>query len=273
MFQTIRSIVDYRELLFIITWRDIRIKYKQSIMGFMWAIFMPMIIVAAGIVVKVAFSYFSKEPLALADVVTISVKALPWSLFVSSLQFASNSLVSNQNLVTKIYFPRQALPIAAMLARLADFFVSAVGYELYCQLLERAVRKRAGEVHRQRDRLALPLRMQQRGVQKDRAGYAAKRSDHVGVGRAGGAGETMFSDGSELDPGVEIVLHAAPGKRAGSKPRHPNLLRRMKAPAAFFRAAARSALCRNAASIQPATGIICRFGRPSSARAGRSAPG
>ncbi len=126
MIQAIRSIVDYRELLFMITWRDIRVKYKQSIMGFLWAIFMPMIIVAAGIVVKVAFSYLSKKPLALEDVVTISVKALPWSLFVSSLQFASNSLISNQNLVTKIYFPRIIFPVASVLSQLFDFTIACV---------------------------------------------------------------------------------------------------------------------------------------------------
>jgi ABC-type polysaccharide/polyol phosphate export permease len=124
MLQVVRSVIDYRDLLFMITWRDIRIKYKQSVMGVLWAIFMPMLIVAAGIVVKVAFSYVSGQKLDMAEIVTISIKALPWALFVSSLRFASNSLISNQNLVTKIYFPRIILPLAAVLSQLFDFAIA-----------------------------------------------------------------------------------------------------------------------------------------------------
>ncbi len=126
MIRTIRSMVEYRDLLFMLTWRDIRIKYKQSIMGFLWAIFMPILIVTAGVVVKLAFSYISGKPLAIADLVTISVKALPWALFVSSLRFASNSLIANQNLVTRIYFPRIIFPVAAVLSQLFDFAISSV---------------------------------------------------------------------------------------------------------------------------------------------------
>ena len=126
MIQTVRSLIDYRDLLFMLTWRDIRIKYKQSIMGFLWAIFMPMLIVAAGIVVRIAFSFLSKQPLAMEDIVTISVKALPWSVFVSSLRFASNSLISNQNLVTKIYFPRIIFPVASVLSQLFDFTIASL---------------------------------------------------------------------------------------------------------------------------------------------------
>ncbi len=126
MIQAIRAVFAHRDLLFMITWRDIRIKYKQSVMGFMWAIFMPMIIVAAGIVIKLAFSYISEEPLQMVDVVTISVKSLPWAFFVASLRFASNSLVSNANLVTKIYFPRLIFPVSAVASQLFDFMIASV---------------------------------------------------------------------------------------------------------------------------------------------------
>jgi ABC-type polysaccharide/polyol phosphate export permease len=125
MIQVVRSVVDYRDLLLMITWRDIRIKYKQSVMGVLWAVFMPMLIVAAGVVVKVAFSYVSGKQLDMTEIVTISVKALPWALFVSSLRFAANSLISNQNLVTKIYFPRIILPLAAVLSQLFDFVIAS----------------------------------------------------------------------------------------------------------------------------------------------------
>lgn len=124
MIQTIRSIREHQDLLFMITWRDIRIKYKQSIMGFLWAIFMPMIIVAAGMVIKLAFSYISEEPLKRADIITVSVKSLPWAFFVSSIRFSSNSLISNPNLVTKIYFPRIIFPVSAVISQLVDFLIA-----------------------------------------------------------------------------------------------------------------------------------------------------
>jgi ABC-type polysaccharide/polyol phosphate export permease len=125
MFQSIRAVAHHRDLLFMITWRDIRIKYKQSVMGFLWAIFMPMIIVAAGIVIKLAFSYISEEPLQQDAIITISVKSLPWAFFVASLRFASNSLVGNANLVTKIYFPRLIFPVSAVASQLFDFAIAS----------------------------------------------------------------------------------------------------------------------------------------------------
>ena len=94
-------------------------------MGFMWAIFMPMIIVAAGILVKKAFSMLSGQPLGLSQLASVSVKAIPWAFFVGSIRFATNSLISNMNLVTKIYFPREVFPISAMLANLFDFVVAS----------------------------------------------------------------------------------------------------------------------------------------------------
>lgn len=126
MIGAIAGVVRQRDLLFMITWRDIRIKYKQSVMGFLWALFMPMIIVAAGVVIKLAFSYLSKEPLQGADVITISVKSLPWAFFVSSIRFASGSLIANPNLVTKIYFPRLIFPLSAVASQLFDFVIAAI---------------------------------------------------------------------------------------------------------------------------------------------------
>ncbi len=125
MLQSIRSLVEYRDLLLMLTWRDIRIKYKQSVMGFLWAIFMPIIIVAAGIMVKIAFSYVSKQPLQTEHIVTIAVKSLPWAFFVACLRFSSNSLISNPNLVTKIYFPRIIFPVSAVISQLFDFVIAS----------------------------------------------------------------------------------------------------------------------------------------------------
>src|SRR5579864_7105650 len=121
MIQNLRELYKYRELLLMIAWRDIRVKYKQSLMGFMWAIFMPMLIVCAGVLVKFGISTVSGKPMAMAQVAMVSVKAVPWAFLVGSIRFATNSLVGNVNLVTKINFPKEIFPIAAVLSNLFDF--------------------------------------------------------------------------------------------------------------------------------------------------------
>ena len=124
MIDQIRELFKYRELLYIFVWRDIKIKYKQSVMGFMWAIFMPILIVISGILVKYAIAVVSGKPMVFSDIATVSVKALPWSFFVGSIRFATNSLMGNSNLVSKIYFPKEVFPIAAVLSNLFDFFIA-----------------------------------------------------------------------------------------------------------------------------------------------------
>lgn len=124
MIQIVSDLVKYREVLLVMTRRDIAIKYKQTILGFMWAILMPMIIVSAGLLVKYAFAILSGKPFAFVDVATVSVKAIPWAFFVSGIRFATNSLVNNVSLVTKIYMPREIFPIAAILSQLVDFLVA-----------------------------------------------------------------------------------------------------------------------------------------------------
>ena len=119
------ELIDYRQLIYMLTWRDIKIKYKQTIMGFFWAILMPMLIVSAGVLVRKAFSMVSGKPVELQELASITVKALPWSFFISSIKFGTSSLVGNGNLVTKIYFPREVFPISAVLANLFDFFVAS----------------------------------------------------------------------------------------------------------------------------------------------------
>jgi ABC-type polysaccharide/polyol phosphate export permease len=119
------EIKKYRDLLYMITWREIKIKYKQSVMGFMWAIFMPILIICAGIFVKFAMSKLSGKPFTLSEVSSVSVKALPWSFFISCIRFATNSLTTNVNLITKIYFPRELFPISAVLSQLFDFMIAS----------------------------------------------------------------------------------------------------------------------------------------------------
>jgi ABC-type polysaccharide/polyol phosphate export permease len=119
------ELVQYRDLLYMLTWRDIKIRYKQSVMGFLWAILMPMLIVGSGILIRFAFSMNSGQPLQMTAIASVALKSLPWAFFVSAVKFATNSLLGNQNLVTKIYFPREVFPLAAVVASFFDFVIAS----------------------------------------------------------------------------------------------------------------------------------------------------
>lgn len=124
MLHAIRELIARRDLLYILTWREVKIRYKQSIMGLLWAILMPMVIVSAGLIVRYAFARVSDTPLELADLASVAVKAAPWAFFVAALRFGTNSLVTNNQLVTKIYMPRLAFPISAVCAQILDLVVA-----------------------------------------------------------------------------------------------------------------------------------------------------
>jgi ABC-type polysaccharide/polyol phosphate export permease len=126
---------QYRGLLYQLTLRDIRIRYKQAVMGFGWAIFMPMLIVLSGIIVRYAMAYLSGSDLQTGALVGVAVKAIPWAFFVGAIGFASASLIGNANLVTKIYFPREVVPLSAVLAQTFDSSVGAVALLLVLPLL------------------------------------------------------------------------------------------------------------------------------------------
>ena len=126
MFHAIQELLEHRDLLYMLTWREVKVKYKQSIMGMLWAVLMPLVIVSAGLIVRYAFATVSGTPLALSDLTSVTVKAVPWAFFVSTLRFGTNSLVANTNLVTKIYLPRLVFPLAAVFSQLIDFFVAGV---------------------------------------------------------------------------------------------------------------------------------------------------
>ena len=125
MKEELQELCKYRELLYMLAYRDIKVRYKQSVMGFFWAILMPVLIVMAGVVVRYAYTLASGKPLQTADIVSLAVKSLPWAFLVSSIKFSCNSLVGNHNLVTKIYFPKEIFPMAAALASLFDFAVAS----------------------------------------------------------------------------------------------------------------------------------------------------
>ena len=91
----------------------------------MWAILMPMLIIGTGILVRFGISKFSGSPLEMTQIVSVSVKAIPWAFFISSIRFATNSLTGNSNLVTKIYFPKEIFPLSAVLSQLFDFMIAS----------------------------------------------------------------------------------------------------------------------------------------------------
>ncbi len=121
----LRELLEYRHLLLMLAWRDIRIRYKQTVMGFLWALLMPALIVVAGILVRKVFSVAQGAPMDAMTSASVAVRALPWAFLVGSIRFATVSLTGNSTLVTKVYFPREVLPLAAVLANLFDLAVAA----------------------------------------------------------------------------------------------------------------------------------------------------
>ncbi|MBI3583578.1 MAG: ABC transporter permease [Nitrospinae bacterium] len=122
----------YRELLYFLTWRDIKVRYKQTVIGAAWAIIQPFF---AMVVFSIFFGQLAKIP---SDGIPYPIftycALLPWQLFAHALNESSNSLVANQGLITKVYFPRLVIPVAPVLAGLVDFciaFLVLIGMMLY----------------------------------------------------------------------------------------------------------------------------------------------
>lgn len=112
----------YRELIYFLTWRDIKVRYKQAVLGVAWAVLQPLLTVA---IFTVIFGILLEVPSQGIPYPLFSLTALlPWQLFATSLQRSSVSLVGNANLLTKIYFPRLAIPLSSVMASLVDFGVS-----------------------------------------------------------------------------------------------------------------------------------------------------
>ena len=112
----------YRELLYILAWRDVLVRYKQTIIGVAWAVLRP----AVTMVVFVGFRRIARLDAGGApDPILVLTAILPWQLFSSALSDCSTSLIGNVNLITKIYFPRLIIPLAAVLTSLVDFLITA----------------------------------------------------------------------------------------------------------------------------------------------------
>lgn len=131
MKESLEEFYRYRELLYMIVYRDIKIRYKQSIMGFLWAILMPVLVVMSGILVRYGYAIVGHTTLQTQDLASVAVKSVPWSFLVASIRFSCSSLANNGALVTKIYFPKEIFPVAAVMACLFDFVVGFIPLILF----------------------------------------------------------------------------------------------------------------------------------------------
>ncbi len=118
----LKELWQFRELLFFLTWRDIKVRYKQTVLGVAWAVLQP---VMTMIVFSLFFGRLAKVPSDGLPYPIFNYAALvPWTLFASALGQASNSLVSNGQMIKKVYFPRLALPISTIFAAFVDFILA-----------------------------------------------------------------------------------------------------------------------------------------------------
>jgi lipopolysaccharide transport system permease protein len=112
----------YRELIYFMTWRDLTVRYKQTLLGVSWAILRPLLTM---VVFSIFFGGLAKMP---SDGVPYPIftftALLPWELFATALTIASRSLVLNANMITKVYFPRIILPVSSILGGVADFAIA-----------------------------------------------------------------------------------------------------------------------------------------------------
>lgn len=113
---------QYRELLYFLTWRDIKVRYKQTVLGAAWAVLQPVLTM---VVFSIFFGKLGGIPSeGLPYPVFVYTALLPWQLFSHALTESSNSLVTSQNLITKVYFPRLVIPLAPLFAGLVDFAIA-----------------------------------------------------------------------------------------------------------------------------------------------------
>lgn len=128
----LKEVWNYRELLYFLVWREIKVRYKQTVLGAAWAVIQPLFTMA---IFSIVFGRLVKVPSDGIPYPLFSFAALvPWTFFANGLSRASGSLVSNSNLVKKVYFPRLAIPISALLSGVADFvlaFLVLIGMIFY----------------------------------------------------------------------------------------------------------------------------------------------
>lgn len=120
----LKEVWRYRELIYFFTWRDIKVRYKQSVLGILWAILQPFL---AMVVFTIFFGGLAKVPSDGIPYPIFSYTALvPWTFFAAALDKTARSMVSSGNMISKIYFPRIIVPLSSVLANLVDFFIAFI---------------------------------------------------------------------------------------------------------------------------------------------------
>lgn len=120
----LREIWQYRELLYFFTWRDLKVRYKQTVIGAAWAILQPFITM---VVFTVFFGKLAQMPSdGVPYPIFVYVGLLIWQFFSSALSETSSVLISNQSIITKVYFPRLILPLSAILTKFVDFIIASI---------------------------------------------------------------------------------------------------------------------------------------------------
>ena len=117
---------ESRDLVVQFMLRDITIRYTQAVMGFAWALVMPLLIVGAGLIFRVVLSTLSNSPIEGASVASLAAKAVPWAFFSGGLTTATQSLLAHSNLIGKVYFPRESIPVASVFSQAPDLLVSLI---------------------------------------------------------------------------------------------------------------------------------------------------
>jgi len=135
-FPDFKEIWEYRELLYFFVWRDIKIRYKQTVLGASWAVIQPFFTM---VVFSIFFGKLAGIPSeGIPYPIFVYCALVPWSYFANALTKASNSMVSQRGIITKVYFPRLIIPLASVLSGLLDFaiaFIVFIGMMLYYGIL------------------------------------------------------------------------------------------------------------------------------------------
>lgn len=116
----------YRELFYILSWRDIKVRYKQTVVGALWSVVRPLVTMIIFTLVFSKLANMGSDSGAAPYAIMVFAALLPWQFFSNALTEASNSLVSNTNLISKVYFPRLIIPTASVITSLIDFLISLV---------------------------------------------------------------------------------------------------------------------------------------------------
>jgi ABC-type polysaccharide/polyol phosphate export permease len=124
--EIVQEVSSSRELTYQLTLREFRLRYKQAVFGVVWAALMPGLIVLSGLVIRFAISRVTGDPFHMKMAASLAVKGLGWGYFIGAIGLATPTLILNNNLVTKVYFPREVLPLAAILAQAVDSSMAGI---------------------------------------------------------------------------------------------------------------------------------------------------